>query len=78
MDTTALNPFFAQLHTAAQNTLTLQREAGELFLAQAKVAETQAHASFEGARSLFAAQQHAVAAMGQVFVDALKPAAAKA
>lgn len=66
----------ADLHQAAVRALAIQKEAGDLLLAQTRIASEQLAATLEHARSAAAVQHNAAMAMAKVYVDALTPAKA--
>ena len=71
MDFTALNPFRSTFHQLGERMLTLSRESGELYAAQAKLVEKQTVQSLETWRGLVMAQQQSAQAMGKVYLDTL-------
>jgi hypothetical protein len=71
-------PLQATMHRAAEQAITLQREAGELYVNQAKVATSSVTQAMDAFGSMVAAQHKANLAMGQVLVDAMKPTETKA
>lgn len=63
-------------HKAAEQGLALQKEAGDLLLAQTRIATEQMAATMEHVRAAAAVQHNAALAMGKVYVDAFSPAKA--
>ena len=66
------------LQKAAAQGLALQKEAGDLLLAQTRIATEQLSATMEHIQAAAAVQHNAALAMGKVYVDAFTPTKAQA
>lgn len=73
MTDTVLNPLRSSVHQAAEQALTLSRQGGELYLAQARLVTAQVTRALDTWQEIVTAQQHAALAASQVVLDAWKP-----